>query len=333
MPHDRSFWSQKRVLVTGGLGFVGSSLSLALVEAGAELLVWDALVPGYGGNLFHWEALRGRASLHTGDLRDEFALARYLPGLDFVFHCAGQVSHLAGMREPFADIDLNLRATATLLEGVKRHCPQAVLVYTGTRGQYGAALSLPVSEEAPCRPIAPHEITKQAAEALCLFYARSFGLRVVPCRLTNLYGPRSQMRSAAFGVVNWMLRLALDGKPLHVYGDGQVLRDFLYIDDAVEAMLALAATPEAHNRPLNIGSGEPCSLLSLARAIVEAAGCGSYELVPYSAERKAQEPGDFYCDISQLKAAIDWEPRVSLSAGLARSVAYYREHRACYWEP
>lgn len=322
----------RAVLITGGLGFVGSSLAIALVRAGARVAVLDALIPGYGGNEHNLAPVREQVEVHLGDIRAQEAMNALVQGQEFIFHCAGQVSHVLGMQEPFRDIDLNLRGTAVLLEACRHHNPGAVVVYAGTRGQYGAATSLPVTEEAPCRPLAVHEITKHAAEQLCQMYTRSFGIKSVLCRLTNLYGPRSQMKSAGFGVVNWMLRLALEGKQLQVFGDGQVLRDFLYIDDAVEAMLALAATPSTYGEPYNIGSGAPCSLLALAQALVDAAQAGSYALAPYTPERKAQEPGSFYCDIQKITAATGWRPRTSLEDGLHRTAAYYREHHAWYWD-
>ncbi len=320
-----------RCLITGGLGFIGSNLALALVRSGAEVSVVDAMIPEYGGNLFNIEPIKDQVRVNFGSICDPHALDWLVQGQDFVFHLAGQVSHVKSLSDPFSDIEFNIKGTAVVMEALRRFNPGARLIYTGTRGHYGPAVRLPVNEEAPTNPKGIYEISSLTAEKIIKVYNDIHGVRSVLLRLTNVYGPRAQMKHSQYGVVNWFIRLALDDQTIPVFGDGSIKRDFLYVDDCVAAILAAAVLEEAWGQIFNVGREDWTTFLDLAQLIVEAAGVGRWAYAPFSPERKAQEPGDFYSDITKIRTALGWEPKVSLRDGVARTVAYYRQHKARYW--
>jgi len=319
-----------RALVTGGLGFIGSNLAIALDGLGAEVTICDPMLPGYGANLFNIEPVKSRVRVSESDIRDAAAMKKAVDGQDFVFHLAGQVDHILSLTDPFPDIDINVKGTAVLMEALKHHNRKARVVYTGTRGQYGPAVSLPVSETAPTHPKGLYEISNLTAEKIIEVYDEVHGISSVLLRLTNIYGPRAQMKHSRYGVVNWFVRVALDGKPLQVFGDGTIKRDFLYVDDCVEAILLAAASDAARGEILNVGDDKATTFRGLAEQLASLTGA-TWAFAPFSAERKAQEPGDFVSDISKIRRLLGWSPRTPLADGLARTLDYYRRHRDRYW--
>ena len=321
----------KRVLVTGGLGFIGSNLSRRLVEEGARVTVCDALIEGYGGNPANVAEIRRSIEIERADVRDAAAMERLVEGKDVVFHLAAQVSHVMSLSNPYPDIDINIKGTAVVLEACRRRNPAALVVRSGTRGQYGPAVRLPVSEETPSDPRGIYEISQLSAEMICRTYTRIHGIRTVPLRLTNVYGPRGQMRHSQFGVVNWFVRLALEGRPIPIFGSGKILRDFLYVDDCVDALVRAVVEPAAVGEILNVGHDRPSTFLEVAEILRELVPGATIEFTDFTPERKAQEPGDFVSDITKIRRLLGWEPTVSLREGLARTVAFYRERRAEYF--
>jgi len=320
-----------RVMITGGMGFLGSNLAIALIELGAHVTIVDAMIHGYGGNLFNIEPIRDRATVNFSDIRDAGVMNYLVRGQDYIFHLAGQVDHILSLTDPFPDIDINIKGTAVLMEACRHHNPSARVVYSGTRGQYGRPASLPVAETAPTQPLGIYEITNLAAEKIIEAYHLVFGIRSVLLRITNTYGPRAQMQHSRYGVVNWFVRLALDGETIPVFGNGQIQRDFLYVDDCIEALLRSATQEAAYGQIFNVGVDRPNTFSELAEEIVRAAGSGHWRLAPFSEERRAQEPGDFYSDITKIRTLLGWEPQTSLAVGLTRTVEYYRQHRSQYW--
>jgi UDP-glucose 4-epimerase len=323
--------SGKRILITGGLGFIGSNLAIRLVREGARVAICDAMIEGYGGNFENLREVRADVEIHVADVRDESAMAGLVESRDVVFHLAAQVSHVMSLSNPYPDIDINIKGTAALLEACRKHNPEAVVVRSGTRGQYGPAVSLPVSEEAPSDPRGLYEISQLSAEMICRTYTRIHGIRTVPLRLTNVYGPRAQMKHSHFGVVNWFVRLALDGKPIPIFGTGGILRDFLYVDDCVEALVRAAEEPAAIGEIINVGNDRASTFLEVAKLLQDLVPGAAIEFTDFTPERKAQEPGDFVSDISKIRRLLGWEPRVDLREGLSRTVAFYRERRAEYF--
>lgn len=322
----------KQVLITGGLGFIGSTLAIRLVECGASVTIADAMIPDYGGNLFNIAPVRDRVAVNYCDIRDPNAMNCLVRDKDFIFHLAGQVCHIVSLSDPFPDIDMNIKGTAVVMEAVRRHNPSARVLYTGTRGQYGPSVNLPVNEEAPTNPKGIYEISNLTAEKIIKVYNDTHGIKSVMLRITNVYGPRAQMKHSRFGVANWFIRLAIDGETIQVFGDGKILRDFLYVDDCVEAILLAAMHEEAVGEIFNVGVDQPTNFLELAETIIEVAGSGRWAFAPFSPERLAQEPGDFYSDITKIRSRLGWEPRTPLREGIRRAVEYYRKNKSFYWE-
>ena len=321
----------KRVLITGGLGFIGSNLARRLVAEGARVTVCDALIEGYGGNPANVAEIRDAIEIERADVRDAAAMDRLVEGRDVVYHLAAQVSHVMSLSDPYPDIDINIKGTAVVLEACRRKNPAALVVRSGTRGQYGPAVKLPVSEETPSDPRGIYEISQLSAEMICRTYTRIHGIRTVPLRLTNVYGPRGQMKHSQFGVVNWFVRLALEGKAIPIFGSGKILRDFLYVDDCVDALVRSATEPKAVGEIINVGHDRPSTFLEVAEILRELVPGASIAFTDFSPERKAQEPGDFVSDIGKIRRLLGWEPTFSLREGLARTVAFYRERHAQYF--
>jgi len=321
----------RTALVTGGLGFVGSNLVQALARGGARVRVLDALLPPYGGNWFNLAGVEDRVSVLVADVRDRRAVTAAVDGADVVFHVAAQTSHVDSMEDPFTDADMNVRGTLVVLEALRRHAPGARLIHLGTRAQHGAVGRDVPGEDGPFRPVDVYGATKHAAEQLCLVYHRAWGLDTRSLRATNTYGPRHQVRHGKYGILNWFVRLALEDRELPVFGDGAQLRDFLYVDDLVAALLAFAAAPGLAGRALPAGSGVGIPFREMAEAIVRTAGRGRVVPRPWPADRKRIETGDFVFDPAPLREATGWEPRVPFQEGLARTVAWYRTWGDRYW--
>jgi UDP-glucose 4-epimerase len=321
----------KQVLITGGLGFLGSNLAIRLVALGARVTLLDAMLDNHGGNLFNVEPIRDQVTINLSDIRDESSLKYLVTGKDYIFHLAGQNDHVLSLQDPFPDIDINIKGSAVLLETCRRVNRAARLVYGGTRGEYGRAVMLPVAEDHPIRPRGIYELSSLTAQQLFQIYHENHGVASVTLRLTNIYGERAQMKHSRFGVANWFVRRALDDETIEVFGDGSLLRDFVYVQDAVEAMIRCAATGEAYGEVFNVGNSRASNFLELAETVVRVAGSGRWKLAPFSPERAAQEPGDFVSDIRKIKRVVGWEPMTRLEDGVAETVRYYRLHRKHYW--
>ncbi len=327
----REGWSGRRVLVTGGLGFVGSSVAIALVEAGAEVRLLDALLPLYGGNRFNIEPVSDRVSVVVADVRQETVVRDALEGCDAVIHIAAQTSHVDSMIDPLLDADINVRGTLILLRSVADVCPGATVLYLGTRAQYGAIERESVDESGPFRPTDFYGVSKHAAEMYGLVWHRTLGLDVRGLRATNAFGPRHQMKHGRYGILNWFVRLALSGERLTVFGEGSQIRDFLFVDDLVDAMLLAAGPRGEPGDVFNVGTGRGLAFREMARAIADAVGGVEVVHVPWPDDRERIETGDFRCDAGALAARTGWAPRTTFEDGLARTVDFYRAHREHYW--
>ncbi|MBN2070255.1 MAG: NAD-dependent epimerase/dehydratase family protein [Candidatus Krumholzibacteriota bacterium] len=322
----------KKTLITGGLGFVGSNLAARLAGLGAEVTIVDAMLPGYGGNLFNINGIENEVIVNFSDIRDKHSMNHLVKGKDYIFHLAGQVDHILSLTDPYPDIDINIRGSAVLMEAIRENAPEARVVYTGTRGQYGPAVHLPVNEEAQMNPKGLYELTNLTAEKMMLIYNDNHNIASTVLRLTNIYGPRAQMRHSRYGVVNWFVRVALDGGTIKVFGKGDLKRDFLFIDDAVDAILLSSLDEKAVGEVFNVGRDIPSDFLELAKMIISIAGTGKWEFAPFSPERAAQEPGHFYSDITKIRNTLGWQPETDLETGLRSTIDFYRAHRGHYWE-
>ena len=326
----RATWFEgKSVLVTGGLGFIGSTLAHRLVERGARVTLVDSLIPEYGGNPFNVADLAGQVTVNVSDIRDVHAMGYLVAGQDVIFNLAGQTSHLDSMHEPLADLEINCRAQLTLLETCRKRNPGVKLVFASTRQLYGKPDYLPVDERHLLRPADVNGINKMAGEWYHILYNNVYGLKATALRLTNTYGPRMRIKDARQTFLGVWLRLILEGKPFEVWG-GEQLRDFTYVDDAVEALLLAAATSDVDGQALNIGGFPPVSLKTLADALIAANGGGEMVIREFPAERKRIDIGDYYADDSRFRAATGWEAKVDLDQGLRRCLDYYRENLGKY---
>jgi UDP-glucose 4-epimerase len=320
------FYRGRKVMVTGGLGFIGSNLARRLVELGSDVLLIDSLIPDYGGNLFNIDGIADRVRVNIADVRQQSTLNHLVRDRDVIFNLAGQVSHIDSMREPYADLEINCRGQLTILEACRHNNPGVKVVFAGTRQVYGHPDSLPVNESHLVRPTDVNGINKAAGEYYHLVYNNVFKVRACSLRLTNVYGPRQLIRHSRQGFLAWFIRLAIEDRAIQIYGDGSQLRDFVYVDDAADAFLRAGASDACNGDAFNVGGTEPLSHRELAGLLVAIAGSGRVEYVEWPPEKKAIDIGDFYADSSKFRRVTGWTPTVSLGDGLASTVAFYREH-------
>lgn len=321
----------KEVLITGGLGFIGSNLTIELVRRGAHVTIVDNMLPRQGGNLFNIHDVKDRVRVNISDVRNELSMNHLVQGMDYIFHLAGQVNHVDSMRNPVQDLEINCRGTLVLLEALRQFNRSAKVIFAGTRGEYGASVKLPVDEDHPTNPKGIYAVTNLTAEKMILVYDDIYGIPGACLRITNTYGPRHQMMHDEYGVFNWFIRKAMDNEDIPVFGDGRILRDFLYVDDLVECMLAVAQTENAYGEVFNIGSGIPVSFVDLAKTIVGVAGSGRAIFAEFTRERKEVEPGDYYADITKIKNVTGWKPTTALEDGIKKTIEFYRTFKKEYW--
>jgi UDP-glucose 4-epimerase len=324
------FYRERRVLITGGLGFIGSNLAQALVELGAHVLIVDSLIPDYGGNLFNVRGFEDRVRINIADIRQQTTMNYLVQGHDVIFNLAGQVSHIDSMQDPYTDLEINCRAQLAILEACRRNNPGVKIVFAGTRQVYGRAESLPVSESHLVRPTDVNGINKAAGEYYHLVYNNVFGVRACSLRLTNVYGPRQLLKHNRQGFIAWFIRLAIEGREIQIYGDGRQMRDFVYVADAVDAFLRAGASEASNGQVFNVGGFEPISHRDLVHLLIATAGSGSYRFVDWPAEKKAIDIGDFYADWSLISDTLGWRPHTTLADGLKETVAFYRQHFSEY---
>lgn len=328
----RGAFENKRVVITGGLGFIGSNLAHAAARLGARVRILDAKLDPYGWNEANLRDLRPAPEAVAGDVRDPRAVEQALAGADFVFDCAAQVSHTLSVRDPLLDADINCRGALTVLEALRRVAPQARAVFASTRGVIGRMQSSPVDELHPTQPVDVNGIDKLAAEKYYLFYHRVHGLKTTALRIANTFGPRGQMRHGDYGIVNWFIRLGLEGREIAIYGDGRQTRDYNYVDDVSRAFLLAASRPEAVGEVFMLGSGQATPFVEMVEKIRRATGLRlPVRHLAWDAERKAIEIGDYVVSIDKARRLLGWTPQVPLDEGLERTVAFYRERRKEYF--
>ena len=326
----RDFYRGRRVMVTGGLGFIGSNLAHRLAGLGADVLLVDSLIPDYGGHLFNIAGIEPRVRVNVADIRQQSTMNYLVRDREVIFNLAGQVSHIDSMRDPYTDLEINCRSQLTLLEACRNNNPAAKVVYAGTRQVYGKPDHLPVDETHLVRPTDINGINKVAGEYYHLVYNNVFGVRACSLRLTNIYGPRQLVRHNRQGFIGWFVRLVVEDQQIQIFGDGLQLRDFVYVDDAADAFLRAGATDAVNGEVFNVGGAQPISHLELVTLLIETAGTGSYRLVEWPAEKKAIDIGSFYADSTRFRETTGWTPETTLRDGLAQTIAYYRQHLPRY---
>jgi len=322
-------FENNKVLITGGLGFIGSNLARRLVELGANVTLVDSLIPEYGGNLHNIAGIEDRVRVNISDVRDEHSMRYLVQGQDYLFNLAGQTSHMDSMQDPYTDLEINCRAQLSILEACRHYNPGIKVVFASTRQIYGKPDCLPVDEKHPLRPTDVNGINKMAGEWYHILYNNVYGIRACALRLTNTYGPRMRVKDARQTFLGIWIKLLLEGKPFEVWG-GEQLRDFTYVDDAVEAFLLAATREEANGQVYNLGGCEVVSLQQLADLLVSVNGEGGYIVREFPSDRKRIDIGDYYADDRRIRRELGWTPQVNLREGLVRTLDFYRCHLEHY---
>lgn len=327
--HDQ--YKGRKVLVTGGLGFIGSNIAIRLVELGASVTIVDSMHPTCGANYFNIEPVKKDVEVVKGDCCDLALMRKLVRGQSHIFNLAGHVSHIDSMKDPFSDLTMNCTAPLTVLEACRHENRDAHIVYAGTRQTYGRPEELPLVETQRLRPTDINGVNKMAGEWYHMVYHLVYGMATVSLRLGNTYGPRQLVKHEKQGFTGWFIRQAIDGEEIQLFGNGQQLRGFTYIDDAVEAFLIACSSHNTKGDFFNIGGNKPYSLEEFVQLLVKVTGRGSYRIVPFPEDRKAIDIGSVYSSWAKFNFVTGWAPRVTLEQGVERTIHYYQQHRLHYW--
>jgi nucleoside-diphosphate-sugar epimerase len=310
---------------------IGSTLAHLAVQAGAQVTILDAMLPAYGGNLFNLKDIFGAIKFIQGDIRDGSLIKGLVREADLIFSLAGQVSYVDSNTDPLLDLDINCKGHLLVLEACREARTRARLVFASSRFVYGKIDYNPVDEGHPFNCLSIYGIHKLAGEKYYRFYHEAYGLDTVSVRIANPYGPRQQMKHSKYGIVNWFIRLALEGKPLTIYGKGRQERDYIFVEDLAEAMLALAQAPGVSGEVFNLGSATRTPFLEMAHLVAKAVPGTQVQQVEWPADRYFVETGDYVSEIGKLTRAVGWRPQTSLKEGIGRTVAFYSKYRKQYW--
>jgi len=330
MTKNKNIFAGKKVLITGGAGFIGSSLAHSLLELGANVTVLDAMLPLYGGNLFNLEGIKDKIKFVSGDIRDKDLMLKVVVGQDYIFNLAAQVSYIDSKTEPFLDLDINCLGHLTVLEAAREMAPNSRVIFSSSRMVYGKICSTPVREDHPTEPLSIYGIHKLTAEKYYRYYHDTFGLDTLVVRIPNPYGPRQQMKHNKYSIVGWFLRQSLDGETITVFGDGKQERDYLYIDDITEGLL-LVAEKGLSGEVYNLGIKERVTLVEMIDAILKETGTGEKKHISWPENYEKNETGSYVADTSKIEQDTGWKARTTLKDGIKRMVAYYKNHRTHYW--
>jgi UDP-glucose 4-epimerase len=314
-----------KVLVLGGLGFIGSNLAQELTRLGVKVTIYDACLDPYGWNFANIKEIKDGVEFIKGDIRDFDLLSTYVKDKEYIFHCAAQLGQEISMANPFLDIDINCRGTMNLLEACRKVNREAKIVYMGTRVQVGELVYLPVDERHSDNPQNIYGINKLTAEKYLLLYYKLYGIPCTSLRLSNVYGHRCQMRHGHYAVLNYFLRLAMEDKVITVYGEGNQTRDFIYIDDVVTASILAAQSPSANGEVFIVGSGKETKLIDAVKLILDIVGKGTYVHIPFPPERERIDIKRFVASYAKLKEILGWQPRTHLEEGIRKTYNFYKE--------
>ena len=331
MNNDQNFRG-KNVLITGGAGFIGSNLAIKLVELEANVTIIDSFIPEYGGNLFNLEPIKNEVKLNISDVRDEHSMKYLIKDQDYLLNLAGQTSHIDSMNDPYADLEINAKAQLSILEACKRYNPTIKIVFASTRQIYGKPQYLPVDESHPLYPVDVNGINKMAGEWYHIVYNDVYKIRSVVLRLTNTYGPRMRVKDARQTFLGIWIKNVIEGNKISVFGDGKQIRDFNYVDDVVNAILLSAQSDNVNGMIFNLGADDQINLQDTAKLMIEISDKASYELVPFPAERKVIDIGNYYADYKKIKSKLGWQPKESLKDGLKLTIDFYKKYHKYYWD-
>jgi UDP-glucose 4-epimerase len=321
----------KKVLITGGLGMIGSTLANKLVSMGVEVTLLDSLIKPYGANFFNVEKISHLIKINISDIRDKESVKILVQDKDIIINLAGQVSHNDSLQNPYLDTDINYIGHLNVLEAVKNYNPTAKILYSGSRLQFGKIISNPVAEDHPTNPLTPYAVNKTAAENLYLYYNRVFNIPIVLFRIANPYGPRCQMQHSKYAIINWFIRNAIEGKEITIFGDGSQIRDYIFVDDLAEAFILASVDDNIKGEIFNIGSGTGTSFKDMVQLVVEVVGKGKIKYQPWPQDYLNVETGDYITNISKITKMLNWVPKISLKNGIEDTVSYYSQFKEHYW--
>jgi len=325
------YFKSKNVLITGGLGFIGSTLAIRLVELGANVEIVDSLMPSYGGNHFNINSIKNKVQVNISDVRDQPSMNQFVKGKDYIFNLAGTLSHIDSMKKPIIDLEINCVAQLSILEAIRKNNPKCKILFAGTRGQYGKAIYIPVDENHPMQPTDVNGINNIAGESYHILYNNVYDIRACSLRLTNTYGPRHQMRHHKQGIINWFVRQIIDGEKIKLYGDGNQIRDINFVDDVVDALLVAMYSNKTNGEVYNLG-GNHRSLIKIVKKMIDIHGGGCFEIIDFPNVNKKIEIGNYIADYSKFSNATGWKPRVDIDEGLRKTFEYYKKYQKYYWE-
>ncbi|NMH86469.1 GDP-mannose 4,6-dehydratase [Flavivirga algicola] len=323
-------FKNKNVLITGGLGFIGSNLAIKLVELGANITIIDSVIPEYGGNLKNIESIKDRIKINYSDVRDEFSIKHLIKDQDFLFNLAGQTSHIDSMTNPFQDLEINAKSQLSILEACRKNNPNIKIVFASTRQLYGKPQYLPVDENHPIIPVDVNGINKMSGENYHLLYNSIYGIKTCVLRLTNTYGPRLRIKDARQTFLGIWIRNIIEEKPFLIFGDGSQVRDYNYVDDVVDAFILTALSNKTNGNIYNLGSPDPITLKETASLLIEENKKGTYNVIPFPEDRKSIDIGDFYANFNKINQDLGWYPKTSFREGISETLIYYKQNIASY---
>lgn len=325
-----SKYKDKKVLITGGAGFIGSSLAQELVKYGAKVTILDAMLPLYGGNLFNLEEIKNDIEFIKGDIRDEKLMETLVKEKDIIYNFAAQVSHLDSKDQPLLDLDINGRGHIVVLEAVRKYAPQAKILFSSSRMVYGKIVHTPVDENHSTKPLSIYGIHKLLAEMYYQYYFETFNINTVSVRIPTPYGTRQHMKHNKYSVVGWFLRQSLDGEVIKIFGDGAQSRDYIYINDVVDAFLRLGLNGKS-GEIYNLGTNEKTRFIDMVDAILTETQTGSKEHTPWPNNYVVGDFGDYVANYEKIKNDVSWEPKIGLKEGVQKMVEYYKHNKKFYW--
>jgi UDP-glucose 4-epimerase len=314
-----------KVLITGGLGFIGSNLAHRYVKLGAEVTIYDCLDPRSGGNLYNIHGIKDSLEIRYGDILDFGRLSQAIVNKDFVFNCAASTSHPFSMKEPWIDLDVNSRGVINILESLRRFNREAKFIHIGTSTQLGPLKYTPADENHSEFPTDIYSANKSVSEKYVLIYAKAYQLRTSVIRLSNVFGPRASIHSPEFTFNNYFIGLALQGKDIIVFGDGIQRRNLLYVDDAVSALLKSSQIDNSDGETIFAVGDDHYSVAQIAKTIAKYMGSGGVKFIEWPKDKKSTEIGDALISNKKAKKILGWSPKINFEEGLSLTKDYYNK--------
>jgi len=320
----------KRILILGGLGMIGSNLACKLVACDAEVTIVDAFIEPFGANLFNISSIKEKVDISITDIRDREAMKILVRDKDIIFNLAGQISHNDSIDNPLFDADLNYIGHLNVMESVKKYNPKAKVLFSGSRLQFGLINSLPVNEKHPLNPRTPYALNKTASEQMYNYYCNVYGIHTVVFRIANPYGIRCQMKHSKYSIVNYFIRQTMQNATIKVFGDGKQIRDYIYVEDLIDAFILASVSDNTSGETYNIGSGTGTAFIDMVETIIDVVDKGKVEYVPWPDDYLNVETGDYITDISKISSGLGWKPRIALRKGIEKTFNYYEKYLKHY---